>query len=401
MKVKFQHIYGLILVGCLASIAVSGQSEMSTDEIQIQESEVEPIKMNRYTNVYIEEEEYKDNVIQWEQNVQQDSLDVESWGNYYFGTRYDGYLENNKKFSDVQQQTMDTILIQMGSNESLQNTFEYNHMMYVNGNNDVNYYPYLEKAKELDPANPELFDDMVSYHELTGNITERNSYCNSWLESGMVHPDALQYNRNVLHSLDTNAIIFTNGLDDTYPIWMIQSAEEIRTDVSVLNTSLIEQPEYTKRKLSELNMDTSGIVQAIQDDKLIETILANNEDAPIYFGLTIPKELVAPFKSKLYVTGLSLRYSPKPIDNLEKLESNWQKFDIGYLGKPHQERGYVGESEVLKEFDRNYLVPMLLLHRKYVSDGKHEEALSLELLLKRVSFETGQSEVVDTYFRTY
>jgi hypothetical protein len=76
---------------------------------------------------------------------------------------------------------------------------------------------------------------------------------------------ARDYATNFLTPLAPNAIIFTFGDNDTYPLWYVQEVEGVRPDVRIVNLSLIGVDWYINHQRRKLN-DSPPVKFTISED---------------------------------------------------------------------------------------------------------------------------------------
>ena len=143
---------------------------------------------------------------------------------------------------------------------------------------------------------------------------------------------AYEYAYNILAGLDENAIIFTNGDNDTFPIWYLQEVEHFRRDVTVVNLSLVNLGWYVKQlkrlenpvtltysddEIDELKAvfyrdpETGQPVLVMVREYVVRDIIAANrvirEPRPVFFAVTIPRENMEHYYPFLEMEGLAYR----------------------------------------------------------------------------------------------
>lgn len=205
-------------------------------------------------------------------------LELYSLG-YAYSNYANGLLNDNFEFSNDKVKFNLPIALNSMTNEQLEN--------YLAWENKA-----IDAYLELYQRNPK-FETIPGgigikyYNEIASNFLNLRIYKNEQIAMAQLHGKKMysenynEYNKNMLDSCEKDAILFTMGDNDTFPLLVYQAQNKYRTDVLIVNTSLLQAPHYIIMMKNRV-LDSDGIKLSISSelikDELNEVFIFKNDE---------------------------------------------------------------------------------------------------------------------------
>jgi hypothetical protein len=387
MLKRFHYIlWAVVLLVVFVDYAIIGHSQS-----------VKPEKVWRIVYVQKPNEWYVEQAGLWKKEIDRNPKNQEAWYNYYNAVRY-ARFEETIETKDKKAQ-LDKIIQDMGN--AIPNTYVY-YLLKFWDHYALKDISLVEKAYELEPDRPDTYYPFISHYEYFGEDKKLEEFCEKLYQSKDIAPGLLSYNYNVLMSTEPNSILFTNGDNDTYPVWVLQKALGIRDDVTVLNVSITTgtEPEYLERKLKERNITLDlKALPGLKDKEfiaeLVKALAKKYPDVPVYFALTVYKNHFESITDDLYIVGLAYQYSPERIDNLALVKKNLEKnLNLDYLKYDWYDDSYLAK-DIVAHLNTNYIAPMIMLAEHYKTADDNGRAEQWKDFAVEVATKSGKEGMVE------
>jgi tetratricopeptide (TPR) repeat protein len=222
------------------------------------------------------------------------------------------------------------------------------------------------------------------------------------VETGFLTPAILAYNRWMLQHLPQKAILLTNGDMDTYPAVALQETENFRTDVIVLNYSLLNTRWYQKHiqnrygvkfPLTDDELDNLYPVKGEHDrvntvaSRIMKEIcLASSQgefEHPVAISITVMNlSFIKGMESHIILKGAYNLLSSEPLDinyDIEAVKTSLRSLNIQDFTGPfasEMDRSPVRRSYT-KKIASNFPNLAILVIEKLNASNRTDEALNM------------------------
>lgn len=322
----------------------------------------------------------------WKQVTESNLKDADAWLYYYRSARYSG----------AAQQELDEIMKSI--EKHIPGSFTAYYLAYIHSNRNLNKGYELQKAWLLEPNRKDLYKELALFFTWKQEVNNLKKTLTKWKTLNDI-PDALfSYCKNLLLTPSSDAVLITDGEFDTYPLWILQQTERLRTDVTVINLSVLHPLDYRRSLFKSAGIQCS--YQGNDKKEILQTILRENSSKPIYISLTVDMHLLTGIEEQIHIEGLAYKVSTSDdalYDSRVRLANNFENvYDLQGLRKTIQGSETMDRAKVVDLY-QNYVACGLLLYDYYMEKGEKSKASRLTEDLKKLAAQAEKEHLVNEY----
>lgn len=289
---KWTYLVGLLLV-CLVMVFYFSDSSVKSKDV------VRPEKIVSKREVIYDTDTYMKLAELWEQYYEAYPSE-DAYANWMYALRYAGF----KDYLDLvgkglKKYPANPVLLYLASMKK-----------HGSSGNDIGRMQ-LEKATVIDPTYTDPWFSLIINYMSQGDEERTNLALRNILDGHAIADEIMDFSYNMLQILEPDAILITNGDNDTYPGWILTRILNIRPDVTIVNRSLLNTEWYpvylikrgapafiTEYYLKELretlpayykeqNLQVPSV--GLPSDTLLTMLIEQSvrESRPVYFAKTL------------------------------------------------------------------------------------------------------------------
>lgn len=354
-----------------------------------------PQKVHSIVKVQYEYDWYVEQHDLWKKALKENPKNADGWLSYYTTTRMAKILAPDTEKREQWFQKMGEIVEAM--KQPIKGTYEYYYIQGYHEEDKNKAIEYTFKAYELDQTRPDVYDGLVTHYELKRDKEKLKEVCRNWKASGDLSPTLLAWNYNMLVSTEKNAILVTFGDNDTYPAWVLQHAKNVRTDVTVINSSLILLDDYREALFKELGIPQIE-AKDIRGKMIFEHIVKHRGDRPLYTGIA-GNHAALGLSDKLFNVGLAMLYCEDEINTTSYLIKNFED----HIMLDHLKCMVYTETfpSAVDRYNLLYVPGMMMLYKHYILMEDIRQQAKIKTLILKISEGSSQEEVIKKQLEAY
>jgi hypothetical protein len=263
------------------------------------------------------------------------------------------------------------------------NSFEYHLSSFMAGNFDLSRKNHLDLAKKMEPANRQVLLQTTGVAFILKDKKAAAADLKALKEQNTWSADEYAYAKDVLTSLPPDAVLITNGFNDTYPILSIQLLENYRSDVMLMPLFLLQSEDFQKSaNADKLIQSNKGLING----HFLSTFLQKNHAEKTFIALTVPSSFYTKLLPQLYPIGLAFQYSSSSVSNSTINLQLWKQLNKTVISKNKDTNG--------KQLSANYLPLLVNLFEYHKAENNVKELTEVKAAIKQIGNNIGNEQLI-------